>query len=246
MQIVVDLVARIVLFPILIVQAFGVWRTAQQLAEPPGPRSGRLGKGRGLRVLILGDSSAAGVGAASQETALAGQLTTRLAKHFLVDWRLVAKTGATTRSTVRAAGKQLPRKWDVVVVSLGVNDVTRMIPLALWLKQQARLVDLLEQRFGAELIYLSGLPPMGKFPLLPNPLRWVLGRQAERLDQGLRTFVQTQATCRYLALDLPLDPGLMAEDGFHPGSQVYVEWAAQLSRAITADWDARTSGQSNT
>lgn len=244
MHTVVDLVARVVLFPVLIVQAMAVRRTAQQLREPPGPRSGRRGKGRVLRVLIIGDSSAAGVGAGSQETALSGQLTKGLAQHFLVDWRLVAKTGATTGSTLRAMKKQLPRRWDVVVVSLGVNDVTRAVPLAIWLRQQGKLVDILEQRFEAKRIYLSGLPPMGQFPLLPHPLRWVLGRQARRLDQGLRTFAEKQARCRYLALDVTEDPALMAEDGFHPGPSIYAEWAAQLVTAITSDWAARDELQS--
>lgn len=239
----VDLVARIVLFPVLIVQAIAVRRTAQQLSEPPGPRSGRRGEGRVLRVLIIGDSSAAGVGAGSQETALSGQLSKGLAQQFLVDWRLVAKTGATTRSTIRTLKKQLPRRWDVVVVALGVNDVTRAVPRAIWLRQLGELVDVLEQRFDAKRIYLSGLPPMGQFPLLPHPLRWVLGRQARRLDQGLQTFAENQARCRYLALEVTEDPARMAEDGFHPGPSIYAEWAAQLASAITSDWAARDDFQ---
>jgi hypothetical protein len=58
--------------PLLLAQGLYVRRKTPLLPEPPGARSGFAGTGRLLRVLILGDSAAAGVGAASQLSALSG------------------------------------------------------------------------------------------------------------------------------------------------------------------------------
>ncbi|ETX12905.1 hypothetical protein OCH239_15315 [Roseivivax halodurans JCM 10272] len=62
------------LAPILAVQGRIVRRGAVRLREPDGPRAGRTGAGPSLRLLIAGDSSAAGVGADTQAEALSGRL----------------------------------------------------------------------------------------------------------------------------------------------------------------------------
>ena len=80
-----DTAFRIACAPLLITQALRVRRSAQSLPEPPGPRSGMLGSGPPLRLAIIGDSSAAGVGAASQKEALGGQLSGALAQQVTLD-----------------------------------------------------------------------------------------------------------------------------------------------------------------
>ena len=54
------------LAPLLLVQGRWVRRRTPLLPEPPGPRAGVIGQGPVLRLLIVGDSSAAGVGVAHQ------------------------------------------------------------------------------------------------------------------------------------------------------------------------------------
>ena len=67
-------IAAIALGPLLLLQGRRVRRSVPRLPEPTGPRSGCVGAGRSLRVLIAGDSAAAGVGSANQDQALSGQL----------------------------------------------------------------------------------------------------------------------------------------------------------------------------
>ena len=74
---------RIALGPLLIAQANRLRRTALDLPEPHGPRSGKVGRGDPvLRLLVAGDSSAAGVGARTQREALALPLAERLARRL--------------------------------------------------------------------------------------------------------------------------------------------------------------------
>ena len=230
----VDLVLRAVMAPVLAVQAVRVRRHALILPEAGGPRSGVVGVGQDLRLLIVGDSSAAGVGVAVQDLALAGHVSRTLAASFRVDWLLQAQTGATTAVTFKRLQALPAQKFDVVIVALGVNDVTGMVPLELWLTRQRRLVRLLQDRFGARLICLSGLPPMGHFPLLPQPLRWVLGRQAARFDRHLRQSAAGDPALAYVPLDFAMSPDQIATDGYHPGPEIYGEWARVLRQAIIA------------
>lgn len=227
-----DLVAAPVLAPILVAQGLRVRRRTPRLPEPPGDREGVAGAGPPLRLLIAGDSAAAGVGAGSQAEALSGRLVERLRGDYRVAWRLEASTGETTRD-VLARLQALPEaRFDVLVTSLGVNDVTGGRTVRGWLADQRELRALARARLGVSLLVIAGLPPMGRFPALPQPLRWVLGRRATRFDDRLRGDLEDDPSARFLGLRFALDRDAMAPDGFHPGPAVYREWADRAAAII--------------
>lgn len=220
----------ITLSPVLIAQALQVGARTQRLPEPPGPRQGRVGEGPELRLLILGDSSAAGVGATHQGQALAGCLVAILARRYRLTWQLEARSGATTATALTRLGAVAPEtRADVAIVALGVNDATRAAPTGRWIARQKALHELLRHRFGARLILRSGLPPMGHFPLLPQPLRWTLGKTARRLDIALAGLCADAPDLCHVPLDLPFAPEFMASDGFHPSEPAYAKWADLLA-----------------
>ena len=90
----------IALSPLLLVQAIATRRSTPVLPEPPGARAGAKGNGPVLRLLVLGDSAAAGVGAPHQDQALSGQLVSKLSARHRVEWRLLARTGHKTIDTI--------------------------------------------------------------------------------------------------------------------------------------------------
>lgn len=222
----------LVLGPLLLLQGRQVRRVTPVLPEPPGAREGRVGSGPLLRVLILGDSAAAGVGAVTQATALSGQLAAALAPRFDVAWKLVARTGATTEDTLQTVAGLEREVFDVVVTSLGVNDVTAGRSPRRWIADQARLLDLLREAFGVRCFLLSAVPPMHLFPALPQPLRSYLGAQALRYNGALRALAAATTDCAWVALDMAQDPAHMARDGFHPGPLLYTAWAARLAGCL--------------
>jgi len=227
-----DQFLRLPLLPLLILQAMRVRQSAQLLPEPPGPRTGTTGDGPPLRLLILGDSSAAGVGAQTQSDGLSGQLVAQLAKRHHVTWRLEASTGESTPTAIIRVQQMQPQVFDCAVIALGVNDVTRASTKAQFIARQAMLWHLLQQRFRVRQIISSGVPPMQHFPLLPQPLAWVLGRQAARLDSGLATQAKGSTGVTHLPLSLPQHPDMAAADGFHPSPKAYAIWAESVAQQI--------------
>ncbi|PIE13419.1 MAG: GDSL family lipase [Rhodobacterales bacterium] len=227
-----DNIAKIALAPLLIAQALYVRQKALILPEPPGARSGTTGDGPPLRVLIAGDSSGAGVGASHQSRALSGQLATALGRHYRVFWQLEAATGATTRATLNRLRTLTEGEFDVAVLALGVNDVTRGVRLKHWVQDHAALADLLRNRFGVRRILVSGLPPMGQFPLLPQPLRRILGQTAQRFDTALAAHCARSPGITHLPFTLPFRPDYIARDGFHPSEGAYTLWADMVAGKI--------------
>lgn len=226
-----------VLAPVALPQALWLKRTALHMPEPDGPRAGTCGRGRRLRVLMVGDSSVAGVGVRHQRDALSGHLTRALADSYRVEWKVIAKSGATVPETLVRLDAQLPDRFDAVVIGLGVNDAKNGGTLPAWRRDYAQLLDLLQSKFGAACVYASGLPPVREFPILKWPTRSVVGTRVELFDEALEQLVAERSEgVRYIAFSMDLGPQHMAEDGFHPGAEVYGEWAKQVSEAIAADF----------
>ena len=252
------------LLPVLYVQGRRLRRTVPRLPEPPGARVGdsttelaratpRDGAERGdggaamardpLRLLVLGDSAAAGVGAASQDEALLGRLVAALGSHGPVAWRLVARTGATAAGTRRHLAAHPPapgETYDVAVVSLGLNDVIAGRPAAAVLDDLQAILATLARDWGVRHAVLTGMPPVGRFPALPQPLRWYLGARARAMNAALDAWAAGRPDREVLHLEATLgalDAAAMATDGFHPGPALYAAWGRAAAARVRA-WHA--------
>ncbi|MCQ1061234.1 SGNH/GDSL hydrolase family protein [Photobacterium sp. ZSDE20] len=237
----------VVMAPIFLVQGKHVRKSIPCLKEAAGPRrgqsekiAGREGKSpptkKPLRILLLGDSAAAGVGAEHQSQALSGQLISALHHQFHVEWQLIAKTGFTTKQVHQSALLHPKQMYDVVVVSAGVNDVTKPTSAAKWIKQQQMLTNTLRSHFSCQHIILNKIPPMEVFPSLPHPLRWYLGSKAKAFNKKLAKWVETQPDCELVNIGGPLDVMHMATDGFHPGPKIYRQWGQAVAQIIEDRW----------
>lgn len=228
--------STLALAPVLICQGRYVRRVTPRLPEPEGERQGTAGNGPELRLLILGDSAAAGVGVSNQQDALAGQLVRELAKDYCVTWGLLAETGRTAAEVLAALGAAPKAHYDVVLVSLGVNDVTGRTSTGQWLSVLNELSDQLINSMGATRVLFTAIPPMHLFPALPQPLRWYLGMRARQLNTLMENLCNDGAygedSLEYLCVSFPLEPGFMAADGFHPGLDAYRLWAEHSAAAI--------------
>lgn len=226
---VLNRVKQVALFPLLAVQAMQVIRRTPRLPEASGPRAGTEGQGPPLRILILGDSSAAGVGAPTQRMALSGHLV-----QATVTWQLVARTGITTASIPTLLPPADEGPFDIALTALGVNDATRLTRPSRWIRQTQALHGTLRRRYAVRRIYATTVPPLDQFPALPRPLSTVLGHHAQKLAGALEMIAQVAPDVRLLHPVWGVDTAGMAPDGFHPGPEIYRRWghfAAQFMRA---------------
>jgi len=226
------LLRTLLLGPAILIQGLAVRARVPKLPEPPGERQGQQGSGPPLSLLIIGDSAAAGVGAAHQDEALLGQLISKLSPEYQVSWDLQAQTGDTTAGALARLDAMAPRHFDVAVTSLGVNDVTRMVSLRNWLRQQTLLRSVLKTKFTVDRLIISGLPPMHAFPALPQPLRWHIGGRATQFNRALRANVEADGDTTFLDVRFTSDTTLMSHDGFHPGPKAYAQWSEVIADAI--------------
>ena len=114
-----------------------------------------------------------------------------------------------------------PAAADVAVVITGVNDVIEQLPSQRALAHREALADwLLAEKLALHVVF-APLPPIHQFPLLPQPLRRVMGDDARRHNDALARWAATRADVSCAQIDLTLGADTMASDGFHPGEPVY-------------------------
>jgi lysophospholipase L1-like esterase len=220
------------LWPVLMLQAWYVRRIAPHMPEPPGRRSGSAGCGSLIRLLVAGDSGAAGVGAPTQELALCGQLVRRLSQHHQVDWCVLAANGLDSPGLFKLLQDAPSTRFDVVVLSMGANDATALCTPLQWARWQNRLAELIDSRFTPTLLMHSAVPPMHACLALPQPLRWFMGRWARQMNQSLSTVLVEQRGRAMHWHPETTTSGGMAADGIHPSSAGYAAWAESLSQRI--------------
>lgn len=225
-----------VLAPLALPLALYTRRTALRLPPAGGAQSGLAGgeqAGAPLRLLLIGESTVAGVGVEAQEVALAGQLARALAKRLQrpVAWRACGENGITA---AEACERLLPlaqqRSADLVLLVFGVNDTTHLSSLARWRRSLRTLNRSMAAR-GARVAF-TGVPPIQHFNALPWLLRRLLGWRATLLDAELRRISIQEGAC-YAQLELSFADEYLARDGYHPSALGYRVWGEGLAEQIT-------------
>jgi lysophospholipase L1-like esterase len=228
--------ATLALLPVLAVQGLHVRRSTPRLPGASGPVTGVVaGHGPVFRLLVLGESTVDGVGAQSHEEALTGSVAHALARRTgrEVVWQAVGKTGANA-AAVRDELLGRTESADVVVIALGVNDTIELHSAPRFRRDLLRLIVALRRRLGPVPVLLTGVPPMGHFPTLPQPLRAVFGLRSAALDTAAASLAALPEVTHVPMSVTLFDEDTFATDGFHPGPAGYRVWGEQLAEILAA------------
>jgi len=195
--------------------------------------------GKALTYVVLGDSTAAGVGG-TYDAGIAVSTAKELGQRFVVTMTNVAVSGARMRDVRRL---QLPAaeglRPDVVLVAAGANDVTHLTSIRSMRADLRAVVRGLTAANPGVKIVITGSPDMGAPPRVPRVLRGVAGWRTRQVNRMFRA----EAAAAHLTFapiaDVtgPLfrrDRSLFAADRFHPNDRGYATWIAVLDDALAA------------
>lgn len=192
-----------------------------------------------MRLLIVGDSTAVGTGAASPADSLAGLIARDYPK-LLIENR--ARNGAKFADVLGQLDGE--SRFDMVLVQAGGNDVIRLTSL----ERLTADVQAVARRAAvrADRVVLMPAGNVGNVPFFFAPWSWLMTERARAMHRVVKAAAsQTGAT--YVNLfqeraDDPFvkDPSLNARDGLHPSSAGYLVWyqvlmtQAGLARPLAA------------
>ncbi len=225
---------------------YGVLRTEAFLArkaigdpldDPPPNASGWYGRkrpGPAIRVALLGDSAAAGYGVDHVEETPGAHLASGIAA--AADRRVYlgcfAVVGAQTSDLMDQIDRALPIEPEVVVISIGANDVTHGVLPGAAMKDLQLCLDRLHDAGAA--VVLGTCPDLGTIRPIAPPLRQVARHMSRRMatEQAV-TVVNSGARSVSLANTLGAEfaarpSDLFGPDQFHPSAEGYAAFAGVL------------------
>jgi len=214
--------------PVLFLQGKYLRKKTPLLPDAAQPWSGRVGSSNSappLRLLVLGDSTAAGVGAGTQDEALPGNLARELSalRDRDVVWTAIGENGATAHDLVT---RFLPTdSYDVIFVTIGANDALGIRSRSAFGRDIRELLAYLRDGSPEATILMSSLPAFFRFELLPNPLRFNLYLHSQNLEREARRIVAPLEGVHMSPPPPPYTEGFFATDLFHPSAIGYQDWA---------------------
>ena len=194
------------------------------------------GVGDPVELVVLGDSSAAGLGADLPEQTPGAVVARGLSAVAGKAVRLttVAQVGAVSADL----GEQLDRVLeqvpapDIAIVMVGANDVTHRIKPAAAVRDLAKAVERLREA-GCEVV-VGTCPDLGTIEPVPQPLR-LIARRLSRDLAAAQTVAAVEAGARSVSLgDLlgeefrRVPHEMFSADRFHPSSAGYAAAAAAV------------------
>lgn len=219
-------------FPIYALQGIAVRLRTERILPPGDPAFGRFeGNGEPLRLLVIGDSSSASVGAPSAGDGLACNLAQIISDRSgrPVDWRAAGFNSATTGQIRDFAVPNLAQeRWSFIVIAAGTNDVKNFHTLRRFKKDFGGLLYALRAKFPEAALLWTPVVDMRRVPALPSALAAILEVRASLINRlGKRLCLERFAD---VAERLPIpDPSGFATDGFHAGPAAYRAWAEHLA-----------------
>jgi lysophospholipase L1-like esterase len=224
---------NVLVLPVLIRQGKQVRRRMPRLPAAQGPTEGVCpGSEPAIRLTVLGDSAAAGVGASNHDEALGGYLGAEVARRSgrKTSWQVIARSGAKTRDVTRDLVPQLIDPTDVIVAVVGVNDLKNYRLIRAFRRDTKALIEGIWSQAGPVPVVLAGIPPFQHMPGLPRPMRTILGLRGRAMDDVLRRLASRMGNVRHISLNALEFPGnAFTEDGFHPASRGYRLWAEVIA-----------------
>jgi lysophospholipase L1-like esterase len=203
------------------------------------PVTGMFGAGGGtpLRLLMLGDSTAAGLGVDHTEETVGGRLAELIAstgRQVRLD--SVAVTGSRAADLATQVSRALVRGApDIAVILIGATDATHFTALGELHQHLAAAVRRLRSA-GCEVV-VGTCPDLGAARNFAQPLRELIGWAGRRVGEvSQRAALDGGGTAIDLAARtgavFRADPGTLSEDRFHPSADGYQLWALALYPAV--------------
>lgn len=209
--------------PFLLYQALNVRR--KNPTPPAISEHLTLGGGK-KKILILGESTAAGVGASSSEFTLASHIFNFLGTGYRVT--NLGKNGLKVAETYSHFGDKISGihgSVDGIFIFLGANDCFHLTHPRKFRNQLVHLISDLNSDFSPGWIYLADIPPVHLFPAFPSLLRTYLKTQRNFLQKEMEAICLENNRIILDQLRLDFNPDFFAADGIHPSDKGYLKIA---------------------
>lgn len=226
--------------PFLYLQGQYVRRKVGRLPDAEGDTKGKFSRGgESAKLLVLGESTAAGVGARTHETGLAGQFARFLGEKIgkSVEWHVVGRSGITVKETIRELVPQIPDvKFDYIMLALCGNEVLKLRSPRVFRRDMRRLIAILKAKNPDATFFITNAPAVRLSPVLPFSIKFILGHLSALHDANAREFTAGMERVFYFHQPASVPEDFFA-DGLHPSEKGYTAWSKRMIEFFEEKYD---------
>lgn len=208
---------------------------AISLAHTTPDQTGEFGVGDKnkdqLRVLIIGDSIAAGTGINKFEQSLGGRLATQLAKNYHVYLKNQAEKSSWTSDL---ALDKIDGKWDIAIVIVGSNELIHHINTRFFKVSCNRLLR--ELLPAVKHIYLVGPGDVASAKIFPFWFRIRMRTKQLNLAKTMDKIAKEHRVTYVNPLKHRTKKSYFSKDGLHPNAFGHQKWFESIWEAVSLDY----------
>ena len=218
-------------------------RTRRKVGLLPGAggkTTGKSGSGaESVKMLAIGESTVAGLGARTHEFALVGQFAKRFRDQIgrTVNWKVVGRNGVTARRTIAELVPLIPdENYDYILVGLGGNDVMKLSSPRKWRRDMTELLGILRKRNPDAAIFLSNCPMIKLSPAIPHPIKFLLWELSKLHDANIKDLTSKMDRVFYYHQPRNIVLEGFFADGIHPSEKGYSDWSESMMKFFTENY----------
>lgn len=192
-----------------------------------------------LHIAVLGDSTVTGTGLDDVDDSWPRVVARRLSDRHQVVLRSFAVGGAKSRDVLE---DQVPvaeqHRYDLVIISVGSNDILRMVPV--W--QFERRLDEIVARLKdvSKSVILFGVGDLGSIPRLPYPIDRIANRSGHLADWVHRRVAERHRAAKVDQWTLTTEAfnsgvHMFSPDLFHPSPEGHLAWADAVMPTVESE-----------
>lgn len=233
--------------PIMIYQGIKIRQRVPELGEATG-NIGYVNQDAesDFHLLVLGESTMAGVGVKTHEEGFGGTLAKELARKLQVNvnWEVCAKSGFRAKDVAKEIIPQITMKRpNLIVIGLGGNDSFKVTTPKKWKKDILHLIKKLQNKYPNTPIAFCNMPPIKEFPAFTPLIKFSIGNLVEIHGQELKKVIAPLPNVFFNdevltfkkwinKLNIKAKPSDFFSDGVHPSKLTYQTWAKDFSEYL--------------
>ena len=228
--------------PILFFQAKRVRQRVPNLPEAKNP-SGQISQinTESFNLLVLGESTMAGVGIKDHKNGFASSLASYLSNCLStsVNWEVQARSGFTTGEITKELLPLISMETvDLIVIGTGANDAFSLHSPGRFARDIKKMLNALKGVYPHSPIVFINMPPISYFPAFTKLMQYCIGTWVKHNGLALSKLIQEYEQVFYMKEDIIPEDWFdkyenfgnindMFSDGVHPSKTTYKLWAKE-------------------
>ncbi|AFL84793.1 hypothetical protein Belba_2227 [Belliella baltica DSM 15883] len=187
-----------------------------------------LSKKENPNLLIIGESTAAGVGASEAYKTFAANISTSLEDRNVYNIGKNGLKASGLNARFQKHKNKVPQYFETCIILIGANDCFQFTPPSKFSYELKVFISEFISSSSCKKIIIPLIPPVHQFPAIPLIIRFFLGLHRKVLGLEVKQLAALIPEVTFIDQNQFYEPDFFAEDGIHPSDLGYLKMSEMI------------------